>query len=231
MYKIELEQFSGPLDLLLNLIESQEMEISKVSLAKVTDQYLKYIDTLSEISAAELADFLVVATKLLIIKSKGILPTQENDQEDDAASLENQLKMYKEYLAACKKIEEMIKEKNFSFSRERIPISWTISFSPPPACASADLKEVFEQILKRIEFVVNLPQRVLEKVVSLSEMVSNLKLNLDKAKKLDFKSIIENAKSKTEIVVCFMALLELIKSGEAAVNQKNIFEDITVERI
>ena len=73
-YKIELEQFQGPLDLLLQLIEGQKLDISQVSLAEVTDQYLAYLDGVHDISATELADFLLVATKLLVIKSKLLLP-------------------------------------------------------------------------------------------------------------------------------------------------------------
>lgn len=231
MYEIKLDQFTGPLDLLLQLIENQKLDISQVSLAKVTDQYLAYLDTSNDVGASELADFLTVATKLLIIKSKGLLPTNIEDEEDSADQLELQLKMYKEYLEATKKIEQMLKERRFSFSRDRLVVNFEPTFSPPQGCTAGDLKDAFEQIIGRIDYVVNLPQKVLERAVSLKEMVASIRDNLSKAVKLNFKSVIASAKSKTEIVVCFMLLLELIKGGEALVSQDGIFDEILVERI
>ncbi|MFA6422245.1 MAG: ScpA family protein [Candidatus Buchananbacteria bacterium] len=231
MYQIKLEQFDGPLDLLLQLIENQKLNISQVSLGKVTDQYLQYLDSLQEVGASDLADFLVIATKLLIIKSKTLLPINEDDEEDSADQLELQLKMYKEYLEATKKIEKIINDKRFAFSRDRIAISHEPTFSPPPSCNTEILRDYFEQIIGRIDYIVNLPQRVLEKVVSLTEVVENIRRNLAGASKLDFKSIISEAKSKSEVVVCFMALLELIKNGEILVGQDGIFDNITVEKI
>jgi len=231
MYETKLDQFSGPLDLLLSLIENQKLSISQVSLANVTDQYLSYLDGLAENNATELADFLVVATKLLIIKSKSLLPKNEEDEEDSADQLELQLRMYKEYLEAVKKIEKIIKEKKVIFSRDRIQVNFEPVFSPPPACNAQDLKIVFEQIIGRIDYIVNLPQKILEKVVSLSEIVTSIRESLAKTSKMNFKNLISGAKTKSEIVVCFMALLELIKSGEAIVNQDGIFDEITVEKI
>jgi len=87
MYQIKLEQFNGPLDLLLCLIEDEKLDISQVSLAKVTDQYLSYIERSENISATELADFLVIATKLLVIKSKTLLPDLVDGEEDSAEQL------------------------------------------------------------------------------------------------------------------------------------------------
>lgn len=231
MYETKLEQFQGPLDLLLHLIEGQKLAISQVSLANVTDQYLQYLDKLTETNASDLSDFLVVATKLLVIKSKSLLPAVEDDEEDSADQLELQLKMYKEYLEATKKIEKIIHNKNFSFSRDRLMVNFEPTFSPPPSCVPSDLRNAFEAIISRIDYIVNLPQRVLEKVVSLSEMVSSIRQNLLNMPKMNFKNLISSAKNKSEIVVCFMALLELIKSGEAMVNQNNIFDDIEVEKI
>lgn len=231
MYEIKLEQFQGPLDLLLHLIEGQKLDISQVSLAKVTDQYLQYLDKLSDTNASDLADFLVIATKLLVIKSKSLLPAVDDDEEDSADQLELQLKMYKEYLEATKKIEQIIRDKNFSFSRDRLMVNFEPTFSPPPSCVSEDLKNAFEAIINRIDYIVNLPQSVMEKVVSLSEMVSNIRQNLQNIPKINFNSLISGAKNKSEVVVFFMALLELIKNGEAMVNQNNIFDDIEVEKM
>ena len=230
MLNFQLDKFSGPLDLLLSLIESEELDISQVSLAKVTDQYLAYLDQADGIPTAELADFLTVATKLLVIKSKLLLPQLADDEEDSAEQLEAQLKMYKEYLEASKKIEAILGENNYSFTRERLPLDFRPAFSPPPDLNTSDLTIVFEEILKRIEYVTNLPKKIMERVVSLKEVVEGIREALGRAQKVNFREVIAQAKSKHEIVISFMALLELIKSGEAAVNQKGIFDEIEVEK-
>jgi len=229
-YKLELEKFQGPLDLLLQLIETREMDISQVALAQVTDQYLAYLDNHQDISAIELADFLVIATKLLVIKSKTLLPQLADDEEDSAEQLEAQLKMYKDYLDASKKIEKIINSNNFLFSRDKISFNYEPTFSPPKSLVADDLKMIYLEILGRIDYVVNLPQRVMEQTISLKEKVTSLRDIIYKLKKINFKDVIVEAKTKTEVVVSFMALLELIKSGEVAVNQVGVFDDIFVEK-
>lgn len=230
MLNFELEKFSGPLDLLLQLIEQEELDISQVALAKVTDQYLAYLDAQQDLPATELADFLTIATKLLVIKSKTLLPQMADDEEDSAEQLEAQLRMYKEYLEASKKIEQMIAAKRFIFTRDRLAVDFRPSFSSPPGLASEGLREVFEEILRRVEYVTSLPEKIMERVVSLREMVEGIRGALSQASKLSFKEVIQGAKSKHDVVVCFMALLELIKSGEAAVSQAGVFDEIQVEK-
>ena len=230
MYQINLEQFSGPLDLLLQLIEAEKLDISQVSLAKVTDQYLAYLDSRPDLAAGDLADFLTVATKLLVIKSKLLLPEMADDEEDSAEQLEAQLKMYKEYLEAAKKIEAILAENMYSFTRERLPIDFRPKFSPPKFLTAAMLEKVFSEILARIDYVAKLPEKIMEKVISLKETVHGIREALGRAQKMSFRDIISQAKSRQDVVVCFMALLELIRSGEAAVNQQGIFDEIEVER-
>ena len=227
-YKLELEQFQGPLDLLLQLIEQKEMDISSVALAEVTDQYLAYLDKSMDISATELADFLVVATKLLVIKSKTLIPQMTD--EDSAEQLEAQLKMYKDYLDASKHIEKMLSENNILFSRDKIAYNFEPTFSPPKELQAIDLANIYGEILKRIDYVVSLPQKVMKKAVTLKEKVANIREVIAKVKKMNFSEILSGASDRTEVVVSFMALLELIKAGEIAVNQGGVFDDIYVER-
>lgn len=231
MYKIELEQFEGPLDLLLSLIESAELDISQVALAKVTDQYLAYLDAHQDLPAHDLADFLTVATKLLVIKSKTLLPQMADEEEDSAEQLEAQLKMYKEYLEAAKKIEELLAANNYSFTRERLPVDFRPKFSPPQKMTVADLSAIFSDIIRRIEYITSLPEKIMERVVSLQDMVGDIRTALSQAHKMTFRQVLGQAKCKADMVVCFMALLELIKSGEAAVTQKGIFDEIELEKM
>lgn len=231
MYQTNLEQFQGPLDLLLQLIENQKLDISQVSLANVTDQYLSYLDNLQNINAEELADFLVVATKLLVIKSRILLPQLDDEEEDSAEQLEAQLRLYKDYQEAAKIIEQILAEKNECFSREKVAFNFQPSFSPPEGLMAGDLQAIFSEVIKRIDYVVNLPQKVMERVMTLTEMVTNIRDTLGKMQKFSFHHVLSGAKSRSDIVVCFMALLELIKAGEVAVNQQGVFDEITVEKI
>lgn len=231
MYQTELEHFNGPLDLLLSLIQEQKLDISQVALAKVTDQYLAYLDAHKDLPAHDLADFLTVATKLLVIKSKSLLPKMVDEEEDSAEQLEAQLKMYKDYLEASKKLADILSANNHTFTRERLPIEFRPKFSPPPALLATDMTKIFEEIMKRVEYVTKMPEKIMERVVSLREMVDGIRSTLSRVQKMSFKEMMQEAKCKADVVVCFMALLELIKSGEAAVNQAGIFDEIEVEKV
>jgi len=230
MYQINLEQFEGPLDLLLQLIEHEKLDISEVSLAKVTDQYLAYLDQAQDISATDLADFLVVATKLLVIKSRALLPQLEEDAEETADELEAQLKLYKEYLVASQKVQALINRGQFSFGRDRVAVNLVPTFSPPEQLAALDLTKIFEELISRVEYVVNLPKKVMERVVTLKEKVFDLRSQLTRLAKLNFRDLVGDASSKMEVVVSFMALLELLRSGEVLVQQSHIFDDIMINR-
>jgi len=229
-YKIDLEKFQGPLDLLLQLIEKKEMDISQVALAEVTDQYLAYIDSHQDIGAIELADFLVIATKLLVIKSKTLLPQLVDDEEDSAEQLEAQLKMYKDYLDASKNIEKIIASGKFLFGRDKISVNMEATFSPPKSLVVDNLASIYAEILGRIDYVVNLPQKVMQQTVTLKEKVNNIRDIILRLKKINFRDVLIDANNKTDMVVSFMALLELIKSGEIAVNQAGVFDDIHTEK-
>ncbi len=231
MLNFEINQFSGPLDLLLKLIEQEELDISQVALAEVTDQYLAYIDAQTDLSLDNLADFLVIASKLLIIKSKILLPKSIEEDDESADQLEIQLKMYKEYLEASKVMENILKNSNYCYTRERLPVDFIVKFSPPENFKIEVMSDVFKSILERIQYVTSLPEKIMEKVISLRETVASLRENLNCLKKFNFKEMVASGKTKGEKVVCFMALLELIKTGEALARQNDIFDEIEVEKI
>jgi segregation and condensation protein A len=231
MRRIKIEKFEGPLDLLLQLIEQEEMDISQVALAQVTEQYLQALDQAEVFSAEELADFLVVAAKLLLIKSRILLPQLAIEGAEEASDLEKQLKIFKEYLEASKNIAKIIHKRRFTFGRGKPAVVIEKKFSPPEKVSAEKLKELFLGVLKEIELVVSLPKAVVEKTVSISEKIETIRaMILDKAL-VSFKSIIKDAKTKTDVIVSFLALLELVKQRTIMVKQSNIFQDIEIERI
>ncbi|MBU0707748.1 segregation/condensation protein A [Patescibacteria group bacterium] len=226
MYKIRLEQFEGPLDLLLKMIEEEKLDITTVSLARVTDQFLAYLEQLEEIRAEELADFLVVAAKLLLIKSKSLLPIYEPEEEE--VDLEKQLKIYKEYLEASKKVQQIIKKKKYTYIREVKQSFLEPIFCPPPNLDASGLKNIMLEVLRKLEPLVTLPETVIERAISIQEKINQIKNLIGTDSKLNFKSLMKNAETRTEIIVTFLALLELIKQENVLVVQESIFEDITI---
>jgi len=228
-YKVNLEQWQGPLDLLLQLIENQEMDITKISLAKVADQFIEYMN-IKRISLEETADFLVVAAKLIYIKSKALLPTLE--LEEEGVDLERQLKMYKEYLEASKQIQKILRKNKFCFSKEKFPEGITGQvFYVPKSITVNKLRNVYAQVINRIKPFVMLPKKIIEKTVKLSEKIQHIKDLIMKEACSSFNKLLCDSKSKTEKIVSFLAILELVKQKIINVEQNELFEDITFKKI
>lgn len=231
MYAIKIEKFEGPLDLLLKLIERDEMDITEVSLFRVTDQYISHLDQLPEIPPEELADFLVVGAKLLYIKSKHLLPLLVwGDDEEEDSDLERRLKMYKEYIDAGRKLEELIGMRRYTFVRDKAPVS-EMGFVPPTGFTGEKMAEMYAQILARLEPVVKTPEAVIQRTVSIHEKIGHIKSFLDKHGKFNFRKVLENAESRNEVVVSFLALLELIKQRHLDVKQEDNFQEIELEKV
>lgn len=231
------EKFSGPLGLLLSMIESEEMDITEIALAKIADEYVNYIRSASDIDPDEMADFLVIAAKLLFIKSKALLPylyTAEDEQEVD--DLERQLKMYKEFVAASQKIKGIIAEKKFLFlppllKNRRQQFNLPV-FTAPVKINSDLMHEVFLKLLSALEKLKEekLPESRLEPKISIDDKILQIKkMILDKAR-VNFSKLLETAENKTEIIVSFLAVLELAKQKELVFEQDELFGEINITR-
>jgi segregation and condensation protein A len=228
------EQFNGPLDLLLKLIEKEELDITQISLARITDQYIEYIRKSGRIRAEEMADFLVIAARLLLIKSKALFPYLMPEEEGEIEELERQLKMYKEYVDAMKKVEKMIGRKKFMFAREfsRKAILSTLNyFSPPRNLKSGDLEMAFRDILGRIKAAPQLEESLIELSISIEEKIEAIQNFIKNAEKFNFKKVLSDAATRTEIIVSFLALLELIKQRTIDCTQDSLFGEIEIFKI
>lgn len=227
----KIDKFEGPLGLLLQLIESQELDITEISLAKIADQYIEYIKSCNHLKPEELADFLVVAAKLLLIKSRALLPFLKGEAEEEIQEFEHQLRMYKEFLEAAKKIEALIGKKRFSFAREFNRQAFLASarlFSPPKSLTAADLQGVFSEIIKNIKPVESLEEKNLEQIVNIEDKILAIQQILLEKIKVSFNHILIGARNKTEIIVSFLAMLELIKQKDITVAQAGLFEEIEI---
>jgi len=170
--KIKIDQFEGPLHLLLQLIEKEEMDVTEISIAKVTDQYIEHIKSSHNISPEEMATFLVVAARLLLIKSRAMLPYLYPEEEEDIEDLESQLKLYKEFLDASKNIEKILGKKKFMFAREFnrkvVPLK---SFIPPSKVNKAELKLVFSEFLTKIKPAEKMKEGVVEDKINIEDKI------------------------------------------------------------
>lgn len=225
MPAVKIEQFEGPLSLLLQLIEEQQMDITKVSLTAVTDQYLACLKQMTEIPPAELADFLVIAAKLLFIKSQRLLPGLAVEEDDD---LEKQLKIFQEYASAAKKIKSIVNQRNFAFTREKL-LREEIIFNPPPRLKVQLLAHVFSRLLKALEPLVQIPRAVMTRVMNLQEKIQQVKDLISRKAVCCFGDLAKKGQPKLEIIVTFLALLELVKQHLVVVRQEKIFADIVVQ--
>jgi len=237
MIEFTTEKFSGPLGLLLTLIESEDLDITEVNLAKIADEYVNYIRGAQDIEPEELADFLVVAAKLLFIKSKALLPylyTAEEDEEID--DLERQLRMYKEFVTASLKIKELAESKNFLFlppliKNRRAQFNLPV-FNAPLKATKEVLAEVFNKILVGLEKQQEkkLPEERLEPKISIDEKIFLIKKMLVDKLKVNFSKLLASASSKTEVIVSFLAVLELAKQKELIFEQDELFSEIHLSR-
>ena len=213
---------------MLQLIERSELDITKVSLAKVTDQFLGYLDQVEEIVPEEVADFLVVAAKLIYLKSQTLLPNLELPVEAEAGDLERQLKIYQQYYEASKTIEKLLKRRHFSFVRLKpMRLRLLQGFAPPPGLQGRQLAAAFAEVLERLEEIRRLPKILIAKAVSIKERINELRQHLMTNLQATFGQL-SKANNKLDTIVSFLALLELVKQRVVQVDQKSLFKDIFI---
>ncbi|PIT88315.1 MAG: hypothetical protein COU29_00800 [Candidatus Magasanikbacteria bacterium CG10_big_fil_rev_8_21_14_0_10_36_32] len=224
--EIKLEKFQGPLDLLLQLIEQEELNITEISLSKVTEQYFDYLSRLDESRPEELADFLVIATKLVYLKSRNLLPYL-SAEEDDGLSLADQLKMYKRYIEASLHVNKFWTAGQIAYGRHEPPIKLD-HFILPLNATVEDLKNSFIGLLKKIKPLSPLPKITIDRTVSVKNQIDYIYNLLKQQKQVSFSSILIKAENRTEVIASFLALLELVKQLKITINQKQSFEDILI---
>jgi segregation and condensation protein A len=231
MYQIKTEQFEGPLDLLLELIEKEEMDITRLSLAGITDHYLSYINQQKDISLHNLADFLTVAAKLILIKSYALLPLLrlEDDEEQDLKQLERQLQALKVFKDHSPSFTQFYVDARSSYGNDGI---WgqTILFCPPKEITGDDMRMAFLSTLHDIPRLEMIEEKIMSDVISMERRIIAIQKSLQKRAEIAFSEITAHAKDRNEIVVSFLALLELVKQKIIIVRQDKVFDDIILTR-
>ena len=210
-FAIKQEAFEGPLPLLLELLQNKKLEITSINLAGIAEDFLNYIEQ-HQIAPVELADFLLVASRLIYLKSRELLPKETIIEEFEDVSLEEQLRLYQQFVDASKVIAELFSADAYFLRRKQPKIEREVEFSPSENLTAIELDKSFKRLTKRLEPFFSLNETSIEKVKSVEERMSELKDALKTgARHMNFKSIVKGAKNKAEVVVSFLAILELVR--------------------
>lgn len=230
-FEIKSENFSGPLEKLLELIEAKELDVTRVALAEVTADFLDYVKNLQNAGAAVLADFVVVASRLVLIKSKALLPslTLTAEEESDVRDLEERLALYREFRAAGAGLKEMFLPVARCASRTLL-LGAPAIFYPSKNLDAAGLRAAIGKVFAVLEDFIPKDERVVKRVfVTLEEKIKELIGRLEEMATQSFKSLAAK-KSKSEVVALFLAVLHLVRHQGVDVSQTGQFTDIIIKR-
>ena len=228
-YNFKLPEFEGPLDVLLDMIEARKLSISSVSLAGIADAYIKHIKSLTDFPLEEVSNFLVVASTLMLIKSRSLLPSLDLDaqEEIDIHDLELRLKL----LSRIRELSKNIKKdwaRRPMFAREAMQ-GLDLGFIEPVGVTKETIFKSLEHLIKSFPKLQELPSKTLEKVVSIEEKMLELISRISLKIKSSFHEML-GSKNKTEVIVGFLAVLELVKQGALLVKQDERFGNIEMEK-
>ncbi len=243
--ELHLGDFSGPLDLLLYLIDKNEIDLFDIPIAELTNQYLEYLTSLTEVDLNNIADFLAVASDLVQIKSKMILPSYKEDgsSEDPRDELVWKLLLYRR----CKLIARQLEEREERYSgvifRKRLPDNElgievkdktvfytdasefkTFRFDEAVQNIAARNQARYQDLSEKINYIVK------RKHLSILDQINNLNTQLNKHSIINFNSLYSKSESKAELLTGFLAVLELLKNNEIIATQKEAFADIILSK-
>lgn len=237
-YKVQFPVFEGPLDLLLYLVRKQEVDIYEVNLTQLATDFIAYVDLMKDLDLDFAGDFLVMAATLMYIKSKELLPVEkqvqtedDEDQDDPRWELIRQLVEYKKFKDAAGRLKE---REGWSESvYPRLPDPDTLVFEAEAGETGTqdvfDLVKAVNRILKRFE-ERNDSRDIFEDRWSVSEKIEHVRTHLLRSTRFRFSELLSRSSAKLEIVVTFLALLELIRMKQVVARQVDDFEDIEIER-
>ncbi|AVM42328.1 segregation and condensation protein A [Fastidiosipila sanguinis] len=243
--ELHLGDFSGPLDLLLYLIDKNEIDLFDIPIAELTNQYLEYLTSLTEVDLNNIADFLAVASDLVQIKSKMILPSYKEDgsSEDPRDELVWKLLLYRR----CKLIARQLEEREERYSgvifRKRLPDNElgievkdktvfytdasefkTFRFDEAVQNIAARNQARYQDLSEKINYIVK------RKHLSILDQINNLNTQLNKHSIINFNNLYSKSESKAELLTGFLAVLELLKNNEIIATQKEAFADIILSK-
>jgi len=233
-YQVTTPVYQGPLDLLLQLIERAELDITKLSLAQVTDQYLKYLKHLEELSAEEISGFLIIAAKLIQIKSEMLLPrppSREMGEEDPGEALARQLILYRQYKQVAISLDQLQRKNQRTY----------VSYAPVPEIEGKfqlsgldifDLRDAYLDVFARKpDEPESLDGAIAKPKVTIRQKIRLVTDHLRRFGKTNFRAVLGTRFSREEVGVTFLAILELVKLNFIATSQSGLFSEIEITAI
>ena len=231
-YEVKIDEFSGPLDLLLHLIKKSNIDIYDISLEEITNQYLDYINSMKELNLDIASEYLVMASELLEYKSKSLLPKKEIDEdsyeEDPKEMLINRLIEYKKYKEITSVFKSLENERSKMYTKSPSDISEYGEFIKNGDASVDDLVEALKKFMKRIEYEKPINTKITTKELSVTERISSIRNILKNKKRVNFVDLFTK-RTKSYVVVTFLSILEMSKNKEIIIKQENNFNDIVIE--
>ena len=226
-FTVKSQEFEGPLEVLLNMIEERRLSISEISLAEVCDAYLAYIEKLPHLPLGETAQFILVASTLLLIKSRSLLPMLELSEEERESVDELERRLAR--LAIIRKSAKVLRARwgTEPLAFPRTSPTGPVVFTP----AETSLERIIataRTLLQTLPKPANLIEAAVAPVRALEDVITEVRARLSRAIKASFRELTKKA-SREEAIIYFLAMLELVRSGSASVSQERLFEDITIE--
>jgi segregation and condensation protein A len=231
-YKVKLEVFEGPLDLLLYLIKQDEIDIYDISLERITSQYLEYLQAFKELNIELAGEFIVMAANLIYLKSRSLLPRDQQPPEEDAGEEDPRWELIRQ-LIEYKKFKEAAAELNLrALGQERIFVreAGSPTIQEPLRLGEVGIFQLisaFQTVIKRIETRRDV-QEIFSERFSVSDKIDSILQRVATGNRLRFSDLFGAAASRIEVVVTFLALLELIRLKQVRAVQKNVFEEIEI---
>ena len=230
--KLELGKFAGPLDLLLYLIKQEQANIFDIPIARITDEYLKYIRLMKSLDISVATDFIVMAATLIEIKSKMLLPrelageTAEEDAEDPREALVRQLLEHQKFKNAAQMLYERSTVEQAVFRRGRIESDET---NAETNATVFDLLTVFQKILSRHKAEIQM--EIEREEISLADMLKTLKTRIYETSELNLLAFFEEMHTRRELVTAFIAVLEIVRTESVKLMQSQTFGDIILKKV
>ena len=230
-FQLHMGEFDGPLDLLLYLIRREEANIFDIPVARITDEYLSYISVLEKYDIAVATDFLIMAATLIEIKSKMLLPVEpslEDEEEmiDPRQELVDRLLEYQQFKNAAEMLWSRATVEQAIFTRRKIESD---NNNLEVSATIFDLFEHFQKIIERHKDEVKL--EIEREEMTLSEMIANMKSKIREEKKLSVFDVFKKLKTRHELVLAFISILEIVKTESFKLLQKDTFGDIVLEMV
>ena len=241
----KLEHFEGPLDLLLHLIEKNKVSIYDIPIVEITNQYLDYVNHMDKEDLNLVSDFLVMAATLIDIKSRMLLPREEeeeSEEEDPRTELVNRLLEYKKYKYISQELADLEDSAGLHLFKPATVPPEVARYEPPvdldellDGLTLARLQTIFHQVMKRkedkIDWVRSSFGTIKKEPISLEERIGSVMDYDRKHRTFRFRQILEQGADKLEVVVTFLAILELMKIGKIHLTQEHLFDDMEIETL